>query len=122
MDSKIKLLDSPGLALASQSDPHAALKNAVLSNDFIEPAEMIFTRTKKEQLVKLYLVADFETSTEFLSSLAKRYGKFKKGGVADVNAAAKILLDDWNRYLLVNIYFLETYFEEDICLNFIPII
>lgn len=97
LDSKIKLLDSPGLALASASDPQAALKNAVLSADCIKPAEMILTRAKKEQLMELYLLANYNSSTEFLSCLAKRYGKFKKGGIPDITAAAKILVNDWNR-------------------------
>lgn len=99
LDSKIKLLDSPGLAFASNLDPHAALKNAVVSSDPIKPAEMIIARANKENLMKLYLVPDFETPTLFLASLAKRYGKFKKGGVTDLEAAAKILVDDWNRYM-----------------------
>lgn len=99
LDSKIKLLDSPGLAFASNSDPHAALKNAVISSDPIKPAEMIIARANKEHLTKLYLVQDFDSPTEFLASLAKRYGKFKKGGVLDLEAAAKRLVDDWNRYV-----------------------
>lgn len=97
LDSKIKLLDSPGLAFANNSDPHAALKNSVVSNDPIKPAEMIIARASKENLMKLYLVPDFESPTQFLASLAKRYGKFKKGGITDLEAAAKILVDDWNR-------------------------
>ncbi|KAL0280595.1 UNVERIFIED_CONTAM: hypothetical protein PYX00_001844 [Menopon gallinae] len=97
LDTKIKLLDSPGLALASSTDPHAALKNSVLSADSIEPAEMIIARANKEQLMEMYLLPSFNNHSEFLLALAKRYGRYKRGGVADLNAAAKILVDDWNR-------------------------
>lgn len=99
LDTKIRLLDSPGLALASSSDPHAALKNSVLSTDSIQPAEMIIARANKEQLMDIYLLPAFDNPTEFLLALAKRYGRYKRGGVADLNAAAKILIDDWNRYV-----------------------
>ncbi|KAK6633630.1 hypothetical protein RUM44_004237 [Polyplax serrata] len=96
LDSKIKLLDCPGLAFAGKSDPHAALKNAVLSSDYMDPAEMVIARAQKAQLMKLYLVPSFNSTTEFLTSLAKRYGRFKKGGVPDLQASAKIIVDDWN--------------------------
>lgn len=33
---------------------------------------------------------------EFYSHLASRMGRFKKGGVPDQEAAARILLNDWN--------------------------
>lgn len=97
LDSKIKLLDCPGLAYASNDDPHAALKNVIVSSDYTAAAEMVVARAKKEELMKIYLVPSFDTTEQLFMSLAKRYGKYKKGGVLDVGAAAKILVDDWNK-------------------------
>jgi len=97
----VKLLDSPGLALASTTDPHAALKNSVLTSDALEAAKMILARAGMKQLAKLYLVSETSDESLFLSSLAKRFGKFGKGGVADLQGAAQILLHDWNRYLAI---------------------
>ena len=81
----------------STSDPHAALKNIIKTNDYTEAAEMVMARVQKEKLMKLYLVQEFNTCEEFLAYLSKRYGRYKKGGVPDIQAAAKILVDDWNK-------------------------
>lgn len=34
---------------------------------------------------------------EFYSKKAARQGKFRKGGIPDANAAARGLIEDWNR-------------------------
>merc|ERR1719233_493275 len=43
-----------------------------------------------------YRLPMFETTDEFLGVLAKRFGKLKKQGLPDKDAAARKLLHDWN--------------------------
>lgn len=43
-----------------------------------------------------YAIPDFSNVGDFLSLLAKRFGKLRKHGLPDVNKAAKLLLQDWN--------------------------
>jgi nuclear GTP-binding protein len=44
-----------------------------------------------------YKVDFFKDVMEFLSLLAIRTGKLKKGGIPDVEKAAKQVLFDWNK-------------------------
>ena len=44
-----------------------------------------------------YNIGNYEDTNGFLSLLAVRYGKLKKGGKPNVTAAAKSVLKDWNR-------------------------
>lgn len=46
-----------------------------------------------------YKVPDFHTALEFLSLLARRQGKLRKGGLPDTDKAAKSVLMDWTGYL-----------------------
>ncbi|KAL0840084.1 hypothetical protein ABMA28_015403 [Loxostege sticticalis] len=101
LDSKIKILDSPGIVFHSGSDSDAtvALKNAIRVGslkDPVTPATAILQRANKQTLIDLYSVPEFSTPQEFFASLASRMGRFKKGGVPDQEAAARILLNDWN--------------------------
>lgn len=101
LDSKIKLLDSPGIVFHSgpESDATVALKNAIrvgALKDPVTPATAILHRANKQMLVDLYAIPQFTTPQEFFAQLASRMGRFKKGGVPDQEAAARILLNDWN--------------------------
>lgn len=99
LDSKIKLLDSPGIVFAAGSDIHASLRNAVkisALSDPISPANAILQRVSKTQLMELYDVTDYNSPEEFYNLKAARTGRFKKGGVPDSIAAARSLLEDWN--------------------------
>ncbi|XP_040563824.1 guanine nucleotide-binding protein-like 3 homolog [Lepeophtheirus salmonis] len=101
LDSKIKLLDSPGMILASgpMSDASIALKNAVRVEsleDPITPVEAILSRCNKQQFMLKYNISEYEDTNEFLNLIAKAQGKVKKGGIPDRVAAARIILQDWN--------------------------
>jgi nuclear GTP-binding protein len=43
-----------------------------------------------------YRLPSFKDVNEFLALLAKRFGKLKKGGILDVENAARKVLNDWN--------------------------
>ncbi|XP_011877644.1 PREDICTED: guanine nucleotide-binding protein-like 3 homolog [Vollenhovia emeryi] len=102
LDSKIKLLDSPGIVFAKSdenSDDIAALKNAVkiqALKDPFAPASAILKRISRQQITELYNMQDFSTPEEFFAMKATRMGKYKRGGVPDATAAARSIVEDWN--------------------------
>jgi len=100
LDKNIKLLDSPGIVMATgNSDAEIILRNCVkieTVEDPVTPVASILRRCSKHQMMLHYNVPDFKDANEFLALLAKRFGKLKKGGVPDVNRAGKQVLQDWN--------------------------
>lgn len=100
LDKHIRLLDSPGIVFAKNGSPSMlALRNALkveTLDDVITPVEAILQRASKEQLMTHYCIREFSTPMELLSMLAKRIGRFKKGGIPDPEASARKLLNDWN--------------------------
>lgn len=103
LDSKIKLLDSPGIVFANSDensdDTSVALKNAVkiqALKDPFAPATAILKRVSRPQLMELYNMQDFSTPDEFFAMKAARMGKYRKGGVPDAAAAARGVIEDWN--------------------------
>ncbi|KAK4876229.1 hypothetical protein RN001_012651 [Aquatica leii] len=100
LDSKIKLLDSPGIVFSSNSDASSSLRNVVRISsltDPITPANCILQRVTKTQMMEMYQISEYNTPEEFYSLKAKRSGRFKKGGIPNVEAAARDLLSDWNQ-------------------------
>ena len=100
LDTHVKLLDCPGIVMATgSSDTQIILQNAVkveTLDDPVKPVEAILNRCSKSQVMEKYCVADYSTTMEFLSMLAKRLGKLRKGGIPDILAGAKMVLQDWN--------------------------
>lgn len=101
LDSKIKLLDCPGMVLASgnMTDASVALKNALKVEslaDPITPVVAIMARVPRSHLMLQYGIGSFTDAAEFLALLAMQLGKLKKGGVPDRDLAARIVLGDWN--------------------------
>ncbi|XP_062601228.1 guanine nucleotide-binding protein-like 3 homolog [Saccostrea cucullata] len=99
LDKHIKLLDSPGVVMTtSSSDTSVILRNCVKLEsleDPIEPVDAILKRCSKDQLMLHFKIPDFKDTSEFLSLLATRQGKLKKGGIPDINKAAKMVLQEW---------------------------
>nr|XP_023014000.1 guanine nucleotide-binding protein-like 3 homolog [Leptinotarsa decemlineata] len=99
LDSKIRLLDSPGIVFASGNDSISSLRNAVKItglSDPITPANAILQRVTKQQMMELYDITEYDTPEEFYSLKAARTGRFRKGGIPDSVSAARGLLEDWN--------------------------
>ncbi|XP_028410839.1 guanine nucleotide-binding protein-like 3 homolog [Dendronephthya gigantea] len=100
LDKNVKLLDSPGIVMDSgSSDRSIILRNCVKIEslrDLVTPVETILKRCNKKQVMEKYRIPDYDDTQQFLCELAKKMGKLKKGGVPDVNAAAKAVLGDWN--------------------------
>lgn len=49
-----------------------------------------------DELCKLYWIAKFNTTQEFLASVCRSRGWLGKGGVPDIEGGAIIVLWDWN--------------------------
>ncbi|KAL6774168.1 hypothetical protein ACKKBG_A24010 [Auxenochlorella protothecoides x Auxenochlorella symbiontica] len=102
LDKQITLLDSPGVVFAdpgSDGVAAAALRNCIKIeqlDDPILPVMELVRRCPAKQLMVLYKAPAFKTAEEFLVHLATSRGKLKKGGTVDMEAAARILLQDWN--------------------------
>lgn len=102
LDKQITLLDSPGVVFADTgADGLAAavLRNCVKIeqlSDPILPVMEIVRRCPAKQLMVLYKVPHFDGASELLQAIATSRGKLKRGGAVDVEAAARIVLQDWN--------------------------
>lgn len=57
----------------------------------------VLKKTKPQHIQRTYDVGGFETATEFLELLARKGGRLLKGGEADVDGAAKMVLNDFVR-------------------------
>ena len=95
LDSKVKLLDSPGVVLATglKNDASVALRNAIrvdTMEDPVTPVEAILQRCPKQQMCLQYSIASYESTPEFLGLVATKIGKLKKGGLPNMEMAARV--------------------------------
>ena len=56
------------------------------------------------QMMLHYNIANYSDVNEFLALLARRQGRLKKHGVPDVNRAAKMMLQDWNLWVISHLF------------------
>ena len=100
LDKNIKLLDSPGIVFAdADSDSSAVLRNCVKIEklvDPIAPIAEILKRVPSKQLMQLYKISSFKDADQFLQHVAHVRGKLRKGGTPDMQASARVVLQDWN--------------------------
>ncbi|KAE9617554.1 hypothetical protein Lal_00035028 [Lupinus albus] len=101
LDKNVKLLDCPGVVMlkSHENDASIALKNCKRIEqlgDPINPVKEIVKLCPARLLVTLYKIPSFDSVDDFLQKVATIRGKLKKGGILDVEAAARIVLHDWN--------------------------
>lgn len=100
LDKNIKLLDSPGIVFAAaDSDSSAVLRNCVKIEklaDPVSPIAEILKRVPSKQLMQLYKISAFKGADQFLQQVAQVRGKLRKGGTPDMQASARVVLQDWN--------------------------
>ncbi|KAI7751791.1 hypothetical protein M8C21_012758, partial [Ambrosia artemisiifolia] len=101
LDKSVKLLDCPGVVMLKSGENDAAviLKNCIRIEklqDPILPVKEILKLCPAETLVTLYKIPTFSSVDDFLSKVATVRGKLRKGGILDNDAAARIVLHDWN--------------------------
>ncbi|GFQ05628.1 guanine nucleotide-binding protein-like nsn1, partial [Phtheirospermum japonicum] len=101
LDKNVKLLDCPGVVMlkSAANDPSIALRNCKRIeklDDPVAPIKEIIKLCPERVLVTLYRTPGFDSVDDFLQKVAIVRGKLKKGGIVDVEAAARIVLHDWN--------------------------
>lgn len=104
LDSKIKLIDCPGIVFTQAKNSERQMESNILKNaqrvsDVKDPfkiAGSILQRASKNYFCRLYDISQYDTPEEFFAKKAARMGKFRRGGVPDAEGAARSLLNDWN--------------------------
>jgi nuclear GTP-binding protein len=106
---RIYLIDCPGIVPLSAKDTETdtVLKGVVRVENLATPAEHIpglLSRVRPEYLERTYGLEHREGgwhgeegASVMLTAIAKKYGKLLKGGEADQESVAKMILNDWIR-------------------------
>jgi len=72
IDSKVKIIDSPGVILSNEDEVSLVLRNQINAaevKDPIKPIEEILRRSNKEKVMIFYRIPDFTNPTQFLLSV-----------------------------------------------------
>jgi len=98
---RIYLIDCPGVVPPSkENDTAMVLKGCVRIEYLDTPTDYIapmLERVKHDYLRRTYKIDVWNTPDEFMEAFARRAGKLLKGGEPDMNAVAKMVLNDWQR-------------------------
>lgn len=102
---RIYLIDCPGIVPPSKSDTEEdiLLRGVVRVENVEHPAqyvEAVLRRTQTKHIERTYEIKHSEYNDdpiEFLSILARKGGRLLKGGEADVDGVAKMVLNDFLR-------------------------
>ena len=99
---RIYLIDCPGVVPPNTNDSEQdILLRGVVRVENVEHPEQyipaVLKRTKVQHIERTYDIRGFNTPNEFLEMLARKGGRLLKGGEADVNGVAKMVLNDFLR-------------------------
>ena len=84
--------------MAKDSEEILVLKNIIKPSDVVDPIgpmNLIIQKANKEDILKLYRIADYDNAKEFLINVAMTRGRLKKGGIPDLEGTAQMVLQDW---------------------------
>jgi nuclear GTP-binding protein len=118
IDSKLKLLDSPGIVFPSTGDgskvskkeeqARLVLLNAVPPKQIEDPIPAVNLLLKRlsaregmmTKLMDVYglpplMTSNGDPTTDFLVQVARKRGRLGKGGVPNINSAATTVITDW---------------------------
>ena len=99
---RIHMIDCPGVVWerTRDSDVDSVLKGVVRVerlDDATDYITSVLRRVKRKYVQKAYRIQDWSDTEDFLTQLSVQYGKLLKGGDADLNTTAKMVLQDWQR-------------------------
>ena len=99
---RIYLIDCPGVVPPNQNaSPEEILLRGVVRVENVENPEQyipaVLKKTKPQHIERTYNIKGFNTPTEFLEQMARKSGRLLKGGEADVDGVAKMVLNDFLR-------------------------
>ena len=118
LDSKLKLLDSPGIVFPSSADGTGAsrideqarlvLLNAVPPKQIEDPVPAVSLLLRRlsaseelfAKLLNVYglsplLSSNGDPTTDFLIQVARKRGRLSKGGIPNITSAATTVITDW---------------------------
>lgn len=121
IDSKLTLLDSPGIVFPSsgsisgfvpknpiEAHAHLVLLNAVPPKQIDDPIPAVALLLKRlsanpglmEKMIKVYdlpplVMSASDMTTDFLVQVARKRGRLGRGGVPNIQAAAMTVVTDW---------------------------
>lgn len=81
VDSKVKIIDSPGVILSSDSEALLVLRNQLNASevkDPITPISAILDRVNPIQMMNIYSISEYTDAVSFLYNVSVAKGKFKK--------------------------------------------
>jgi nuclear GTP-binding protein len=99
---RIYMIDCPGIVPPNQqdSDEELLLRGSIRVENVEWPAqyvEAVLRRVEPKHLQRTYEVTGYKDSTGFLELLCRKQGRLLKGGEPDLDAVARIVLNDWIR-------------------------
>lgn len=102
LTKRIYMIDCPGVVYDSenQTETDIILKGVVRAERLLDPEyyiEGLLKRADHESIRGIYRIDSWNDHEDFLSQLARKYGKLLKGGEPDIATVAKIVLQDWQR-------------------------
>ncbi|KZF26290.1 nuclear GTP-binding protein NUG1 [Xylona heveae TC161] len=118
LDSKLKLLDSPGIVFPSSTEASKASKvdeqarlvllNAVPPKQIEDPVPAVSLLLRRlsssqelfQKLLDVYGLPPLmsfggDVTTDFLTQVARKRGRLGKGGIPNLNSAATTVITDW---------------------------
>ena len=105
LSKRMYLIDCPGIVPSDgpQTDAEKLFKGVVRPERVEAPSlyiEHVLQRVKAKYLIKKYSLQDDATwkdADEFLTLVASKQGKLVKGGEADLETTARVVLYDWQK-------------------------
>ncbi|EON62475.1 hypothetical protein W97_01697 [Coniosporium apollinis CBS 100218] len=99
---RIYLIDCPGIVPPQQNDSpeELLLRGTVRVEKLEEPhqyIEAVLRKVKRQHVERTYEIKGWDTTLEFLEMLARKGGRLLKGGEADLDGVAKMVLNDFCR-------------------------
>lgn len=92
LDKHIRLLDSPGIIASSDQGPLMGCVKTEQLEDPIRVVDGVLSKISSQKLATIYHTDEFDTAEKFLELLALSRGKLKRGGIPDMVAVAKMVL------------------------------
>ncbi|KAF2223842.1 nucleolar GTP-binding protein 2 [Elsinoe ampelina] len=99
---RIYLIDCPGVVPPNMADTEEdiLLRGVVRVENVENPEQYVaaaMRKVKRHHLERTYDVKNWENATDFLEALARKGGRLLKGGEADMDGVAKMVLNDFLR-------------------------
>merc|ERR1711939_1186267 len=99
IDSKLKLLDSPGIVFPSAGDGSKASKKEEQARlvllKRLSGSEGMLTKLMDVYGLPPLIRTNGDPTTDFLIQVARKRGRLGKGGVPNLNSAATTVITDW---------------------------